>query len=404
MPKQTLTLRTNIVLITMIMVHIVWSKVVYAGCEAKIAGVNCAQLGTITETDGGIFSMKSFGDTLYLGMFGYHHKYDTNSDVSMMYQYRNGRIDRVPKTREPHFGENKGIEESVYVFEEFNGQLYASTEDDGHLYRLENDNWKRVFDSGYRGGFNLIKYQGYLYALFSNHHSQTFEIRRSSSGNPNSWSQVKTGDGYMKDLVVYQSKLYAFSVDGSQRHYWVTSNGTSWARYDAPARFYESFVCGNTLWLSSSNNYQDGFTAAGGLFNAGIWEYKNGSFIIRYKNNGFPLFKDIVEINGTLVASASRCFKNECVNNSRDAALFASFNGGDTWVKIASFNEESVFALQIHNGELYAGTMQYESTTNGYGRLYRITVPSGSIMHCNDVNNDVNIVPIIGLLLLDEEE
>lgn len=401
MKIQNKTFRAQIfVILAVIAGSFILDQPVYADCEAELAGVTCDAIGTVDATDGGIFSMASYGNTLYLGMFGHSHMLETHSDVSMIYQYSGGIPIPDPGATEIALGEDQGIEESVAAFKEFDGHLYANTEDNGRLFRRKDGEWDMVYQSELRWGLDLIEYKGFLYAFSTS--DNMFEIVRSSSGDLNSWSQYDApgyfaGDGHMKDLAVYHSKLYAFSSEDDERHYWVSTNGTNWTRNNAPARFTNSYACDNTLWLSSSQKYEHGYSNPSGRFNSGIWRYEGGSFAPKYINNGYPDFSDIQEINGTLVVGASRCFKNACVNYRRDAAIFASFDGGENWVKIVSFDEESAFAVQVHKGELYAGTMQSNSYTDGYGRLYRITVPKGTA-NCSSVS----IVPSIELLLLND--
>ncbi len=304
----------------------------------------CKSLNTVKPD--GIFSLKSFGGRLNVGLFGYGL-----SNTSMLYSY--------PPWQQVKPG-LLGIGESVCAMEDFGGQLYANTENSGDVFRsADGKNWKLVYNGGSGTiGCGLAKTSSHIYAInYDIVSKKSGKILRSTDGG--SWQTVwdsGSSNRYVREIVHYKGTIYAYAVNLSTKQGYVisSSNGTSWTQKAVGARYFRSHVFGGQLWLSSASYYSNGVS--------GIWKYDGTSYTKMYTHNQ-KYVTDIKDWGGALFAGTAAGWKGD---SGKARVLFSI--GGKSWKQICQLGELSVWALEVNNDRLFAGTWQYQSG----GRLYEI--------------------------------
>jgi hypothetical protein len=307
---------------------------------------SCTSVGGSGNTDG-IFSLRDFDGTLYAGMFGYGHEGE-----SMLFSY--------PPWQRVSSG-IVGIGESVCAMEEYDGQLYANTEDSADIFRSsDGSTWERVHDgpAGYIG-CGLAIQGDHIYAIQYDVQNQTHgRILRSNGGS--SWSLVYdsgSASRYVREIVSFGGTLYAFAVDqGTAQGYMLTSSGgLSWTETAVGARYFRTHPFGGSLWVSSTSSGSNGV--------AGIWQFDGTSFT-QVHQSAKVYVTDITDWRGALFAATSDGWKNDTGNAS---VLFSI--GGQTWTEICQLGELAAWAIEVSNDRLFVGTWQYQHG----GQLYEIT-------------------------------
>lgn len=320
----------------------------------------CTAVGA-AHTDG-VFSLRSFGDRLYTGLFGYGHEGE-----SMLYAYPPWELTSPGLT---------GVSESVCAMREFGGMLYANTESSGDIYRsADGDNWQRVYDGSDGSiGCAMSDLDGWLYAVnYSNSTKTHGRILRSSDGA--SWSEVYDSGSmsrYLREIVAHNGLLYAFAVDeNSSQGYQLTSrDGTVWTEQTTPSRMFRAISWNGDLYLGSTERGSNGA--------AGIWRLDAGSFV-QVHDESRRYVTEFASLDGTLFAGTSDGWKND----SGSSALLMSTDG-ERWEEVCGFSEIAAWAVTPHDGHIYVGTWQYGDG----GSLYRLDSGSSDVGECETDASD----------------
>jgi hypothetical protein len=299
---------------------------------------SCKAVGT--SSGDGFFSLAEFKGALYAGQFGYGLQAE-----SMLYRY--------PPWAKVTPGLT-GIGESVCALRVFGGALYANTEDSGDIFRsTDGSSWTRIHD-GKDGviGCGLAEHGGKLYAVnYDNQAATHGRVLRLDGATFTTVYDSGARALYLREIVAYAGKLYAFGVEQGQGKLLVSSNGSTWAESNAPQRFFRGVVWQGYLWLGSAALYASGKTA--------IWRYDGASFT---EVHGEPQRSHIAALqvaHGTLFASTSNGWKGDPGPSSLLVRAAASPGKKAAWRPICSFTETAAWALGVRGGELYVGTWHY---------------------------------------------
>ncbi|OFZ21849.1 MAG: hypothetical protein A2202_00285 [Bdellovibrionales bacterium RIFOXYA1_FULL_36_14] len=292
----------------------------------------------------GFFILRKFNGKLYAGAFGYSKK-------QKIFTYS------------PWAAASPGFTtgESVCDLREFNGYLYANTENQGQIFRTQDgSNWEKVLDVKPDIGCGLAIFNGRIYATELTLDSAPAEIHRSSDGK--SWEKVYSSGStkrYMKEIVAFQDKLYGFYVDldGNKNGMMSSSDGVIWANASAPARFIRSYVKGNTMWLAATKKYSSSGESA-------IWSFDGNNFKKVYSDSSKSHISYISSIGDTLVATTTVEWKGK----QGGATLLQSCDGGSTWVTVHTFKETEAWGMEEFEGALYVATKQ----DGGGGKVYKV--------------------------------
>ena len=321
---------------------------------------SCTSVGSV-HTDG-VFSLRSFGDRLYTGLFGYGHESE-----SMLYAY-------------PPWGQTSpgltGISESVCAMREFGGMLYANTESSGDIYRSsDGDNWQRVYDGSDGSiGCAMTDLDGYLYAVNYSYSTKTHgRILRSADGG--SWSEVYDSGSmsrYLREIVAHNGLLYAYAVDenSSQGYQLTSSSGTTWTEQTTPTRMFRAVSWNGDLYLGSTNRGSNG--------GSGIWRLEGGSFV-QLHDESRRYVTEFASLDGTLFAGTSDGWKDD----SGSSALLMSTDG-ENWQEVCNFSEIAAWAVTPHEGQIYVGTWQYGDG----GSVYRLDSGNSDEGECDTDASD----------------
>lgn len=308
--------------------------------------VGCEPVGVV-DSDG-VFSMASFAGKLQIGQFGYGRE-----GSSMQYAY-------------PEFAKVepglRGIGESVCAMMEFDGWLYANTENSGDIQRsLDGQHWERVHD-GHDGviGCDLVAHSGALYAVnYDWDHRNHGQILRSSDGA--TWTTVydsgADGNRYLREIASHKGRLMAFSVDTDSRRGYVlrSIDGQRWTEAAAPARFFRSTVWDGELWLSSTERSSDGVS--------GLWTTSGDDFELRYTSPR-PYVTELAVWRDVLFAGTSDGWKDDV-----GTSTVLMTRDGETWEQVCDdFDELAAWSLAVHDDRLFVGTWEFGSQ----GRVYEV--------------------------------
>lgn len=314
---------------------------VIAGCEA---------VGTV-DSDG-VFSMASFAGRLQIGQFGYGRE-----TTSMQYAY-------------PPFAKVEpgllNIGESVCAMTEFQGWLYANTENSGDIQRSsDGEHWERVHD-GDSGviGCDLVAHDGQLYAVNYDYDQQNHgRILRSGDGV--AWATVyDSGAGasrYLREIASHKGRLWAFSVDTQTNQGYVhrSLDGTRWDEQATPTRFFRSVNWNGDLWLSSTERSSNGVS--------GLWRVGDDDFELRY-TSARPYVTELAVWRGALFAGTSDGWKDDVGTSS----VLMSRDGESFEQVCDDFPELAAWSLAVHDDRLFVGTWEF----GGSGRVYEVIAES----------------------------
>jgi len=292
----------------------------------------------------GFFILRKFKNKLIAGAFGYSKK-------------------QKIFTFSPWAPASPGFTtgESVCDLREFNGYLYANTENQGQVWRTtDGNNWTKVLDEKPGIGCGLAVYNGYIYATENNLDSAPVEIYRSANGT--SWEKVYSSGSskrYLKEIVAFQNKLYGFYVnlEDDSTGMLVSSDGKDWAKQSAPARFIRSYVKGDTMWLAATKKYSSSNESA-------IWSFNGSNFKKVYSDPTKSHISYISSIGNTLVATTTVAWKGK----QGGATLLQSCDGGSTWETVHTFEETEAWGMEEFEGALYVATKQ----DGGGGKIYKV--------------------------------
>jgi hypothetical protein len=298
---------------------------------------NCEAVGT--EIPYGVFSMKTFNNKLYIGQFAYGA-----SSQSMLYSY--------PEWQQVSPGIT-GVTESICAMEEFNGKLYANTEAEGKVYQSSSDgsSWSKVYDSPYNIGCGLAVFNGVIYA--THYEFLDFKSKISRSYDGANWENVKDVGSFVKEIIVYGGKLYVFGVKSSgQGVGYVSSDGTNWQEFNAPARFLKATVINDKLYLGSTRRTSNG--------KSGLWVYDGTNFNLLSEQSIETVSKP-QGFNNSVFVGTSSGFK------TANGPSFLMQYTGSALEKVCSFEEEGIWHIEVYNNSLYIGTWN----SDGVGKLYK---------------------------------
>ena len=317
------------------------------GTDGDVPEYSCEAIGSNAYGDG-FFTLAAFKGKLYSGLFGYGLE-----SYSMLHSYPEWQITSPGLT---------GIGESICAMQEFNGQLYANTENSGDIFRSsDGSNWSRVYD-GHSGsiGCGLSVFDNQLYAInYRNSEENHGQILRSSNGA--SWSSVYDSGSdsmYLREIIAYGNKIYAFAIltDSNSGRMFSSSNGTSWTIQEVPNRYFRGHVWSGYLWLGSVKD-------AGSSGEVAVWRF-DGSTFQKALQGDRMYFSNIKDLDGQLFAATSNGWKNE----SGPSSLWVSPDGMSQWRKICEFNRTAVWSMAVLDSTLYLGTWQYGVG----GHVYRV--------------------------------
>lgn len=317
-----------------------------SGGTSTVHSYRCDPVGT-APTDG-VFSLRAFDQSLFVGLFGYGHESE-----SMLFRY-------APWSRvEPGI---LGVAESVCAMIEFQGRLYANTESDGYVYRsADGTAWERVFDGGPgQIGCGLEVHDGRIYAVnYDNAAHVRGRLLRSADGS--TWEVVfdsGADDLYLRHVVSHDGTLYALGTreNASQGKVLRSTNGVDWQQQDAPTRFFRALSWRGELYLSSTTSRSNG--------PAGIWTYSGGAPELVHAVAA-PYVTELAAWDDALWAGTSDGWKDA----SGSSSLLMSRDGA-TWETVCGFPEAAAWAVAPLSDRLYVGTWEYGSQ----GKLYEVRV------------------------------
>ncbi len=309
----------------------------------------CTPVGT-GHADG-FFALRGFQGALYAGEFGYGREAE-----SMVYRYPPWELTSPGLT---------GISESVCAMAEFDGRLYANTEDDGDIFRsADGSTWERVHDGDDQSiGCGLEVFDGRLYAL--NYRNQTHThgaILRTADGT--TWETVWDSGSdslYVREIVAHEGVLYAYYVDeDTDDTFALTSvDGTTWTAHETPSRMFRAHSHDGVLWLGSTDR--------GGHGQPGVWRYDGSSYEMVHQADKHYVTQ-IAHWDGALFAGTSDGFKDD----TGTSTLLMS-RDGESWEAACAFSEIAIWSLAVVDDTLYLGTWEYEVG----GQVHRVDIVSG---------------------------
>ena len=253
-----------------------------------------------------------------------------------------------------------GISESVCALREFDGYLYANTESSGDILRsADGANWELVHNGDPGAiGCGLAEKGGQLYAV--NYGLATLSHGRVLRADGASWTVVydsQTDPLYLREIVAYQSTLYAFGVMNNQGQMLTSTNGTDWTRQPVANRYFRAHVWGGYLWLGSST-----FSAAGEV---AVWRFDGVDFLRVHPEPDQTHVADLQDFDGQLFATTSHGWKTE----SGPSYLLKSPDGLGDWQRVCTFSETAAWSMAVLGNALYVGTWEYGQG----GRVYQVT-------------------------------
>ncbi len=314
------------------------------GTEGLADAWRCTAVGSATPD--GFFSLRSFGDHLYAGEFGYG-------------QESRSMINRYPSWERVSPGLT-GVSESICALQEFGGWLYANTESSGDIHRsADGASWSKVWD-GDSGtiGCALEVFDGQLYAVnYDNQDRRAGLILRTSNGT--SWQTVHDSGSealYLRELVAHDGVLHAYATDGdsSVGQELTTTDGTSWSQRSTQTRFFRGLSAWGTLWLASTDRSSNGST--------GIWRDDGGGPTL-VTGIDARYVTELTTWRGGLWAGTSDGWKGD----SGNATLLVSADGA-SWSTACTFSELAAWSIAVHDDALYVGTWEYGSG----GKVYAV--------------------------------
>ncbi len=316
----------------------------------------CTKLGT-SYTDG-FFSLEAFAGKLYAGLFGYGHEAQ-----SMLYSYPPFQL-TAPGLL--------GIGESVCAMKEFNGYLYANTENSGDIFRTtDGSNWERVYD-GTAGsiGCGLEIFQDNLYAInFYYPNSNHGKILRQDGS---SWTTVYdsgSSPSYIREIVAYNGTLYAFSVENQQGQMLSSTDGSNWTKQPVANRYFRGHVYDGFLWLGSTDSHANG--------EVGVWRFDGVNFTKVYSGTR-RYVTDIEDLDGYLFAGTSNGWKED----TGPSYLLLSEDQGTSFHPVCTFSETAIWSMAVFEGDLYLGTWDY----NHAGNLYKVSLEPVEQDRCSRIS------------------
>jgi hypothetical protein len=312
-----------------------------------LANYTCEKVIAPSYTDG-FFALASFKNQLLAGAFGYQLE-----NQSMMFNLSGRTLPGL-----------KNISESVCVMKEYDGYLYANSEQESLVFRSQNGkDWVQVFDLNQPTGCAMTVYNNNLFSVGAN----GFKGQRKSviyRFNENEgWKLVYNDNNlYIRDIVSYNEKIYAFGVDNNDQGYMISSDTGfgNWTKIETDDRFFRATVIENTMWLGSSLKYSNNNKS-------GIFKYNGNVFANVYSTNNYDHITYVKKWNGALFAGTTKGFKTSSKggNAKGPTQLLVSLDSGSTWKTACTVQEEGIWDI-VENGEkLYISTVTFNGTQGG---------------------------------------
>ena len=323
-----------------------------------------------SEVTQGIFDLEVYGGKLYAGL--YH--LGASASKSLLYRLDGSSWGQVS----PGIS---SVGESVLKLLEWNGQLYANTENSGDIFRsTDGTNWQKVSDgAGSDVGTGLAVLGSNLYAInfsLGGGECSKAKILRTSDGT--TWDKVWGKDNiWVYRMTSFDNKIYIFGHEcenGQPRSYGkafaiTSSDGSNWGTSYTSSEYQVGYEWNNALWLGAID-YGDS--------TPGIYRLDKGKDIsqaVKVKEisdtSDDTGIQSIAAWNGVLFAGMVAGFRGD----TEDSYLLASFDDGNNWQTVCNFTEDTgVFSLAVYDNSLYAGT----AFGNNNGRLYKVTEVGGT--------------------------
>ncbi len=305
---------------------------------------SCTPVGSASPD--GFFALRSFGDHLYAGEFGYGLE-------GRSVLYRHPSWERVSPGL-------SGVSESICALQEFGGWLYANTESSGDLHRsADGESWERVWN-GDDGtiGCALEVFDGRLYAVnYDNQDKRSGKILRTADGT--SWETVHDSGSealYLRELVAHDGVLHAYATDEHSHvgQELTSTDGASWSQRSTETRFFRGLSAWGTLWLGSTERSSNGVT--------GIWR-DDGAGPTLVTGLDARYVTELATWRGGLWAGTSDGWKGD----SGRGELWVSPDGG-SWERACTLGELAVWSIAVHDDTLYVGSWEY----GGGGQVYAV--------------------------------
>ncbi|MHB8788687.1 MAG: hypothetical protein ACYDBT_02275 [Desulfobulbaceae bacterium] len=337
------------------------------------------------------FSLKTFNNQLYIGTYGFDqnkpriYKYNGSAIAADYYSTANYLLPGI-------------IQESVCSIEEFDGSIFINTEtvnsfmDSAWVFNWNESVSRWIPEEQHaRVGCGLTVLGDYLYATFSNATTDNNYIYSRSIGG--SWEElwkdpVGGPSHYIREIISYNDKVYAFSVDiDTGIGYWHDSSKNNFAPTPTSdptlagknVRFFRGHVANGYLWLTSSSKY------CSNDCKNNIWRFDGVHLEQMTDDNYFQGFEGVTDINsykGTIVAVASKSFvapNNQICNPNYEtcASVYVSYNNGYDWKKIWEFDDgndiyDGAYALEVYKNSVYVATKNKIGNDINYGALFKI--------------------------------
>ena len=302
----------------------------------------------------GFFALREFKDQLYAGVFGYG-----DEDKSMVYRFAPWELTSPGLL---------GVGESICALLEWEGYLYANTENSGFIARTADGlNWETVYD-GTSGaiGCGLAASGDALYAVSYNYGThQDAKILRTTNGAD--WDVVWSGgqnSWYIREITFHDGAVHAFYIEeDSNNGFRLTStNGLDWETHPTPSRFFRATSWKKDLWIGSTNSRSNGVS--------GVWRVPaggdlNAPELVHAGEKSYVT--ELAAWDGRLWAATADGWKDD---NGTSTLIAMSDPSGDNWETICEFPEVSAWAVAPAGDNLYVGTWQYGKG----GKVYEVRI------------------------------
>src|SRR3989344_1336212 len=299
-----------------------------------LANYTCEKVIAPSYTDR-FFSLASFKNQLLAGAFGYNLQ-----NQSMMFGLSGATLPGI-----------KNITESVCVMKEYNGSLYANSEQEGLVFRSQNGrDWVQVYDLNQPTGCAMTVHNNNLFAVGAN----GFQGQRKSviyRFNENEGWKISYSDNdlYIRDIISYQEKVYAFGISNNGQGYMVSSDTgfSNWSKQEVDNRFFRATVIGTNMWLGSSLKYSNNKKS-------GIFKYNGNTFVNVYNTNIYEHITYVKGWEGALFAGTTKGFKtsSDGGNAKGPTQLLVSIDNGTSWKTACTVQEEGIWDIVENNGKL----------------------------------------------------
>lgn len=320
--------------------------------------VDVAVIGETTDTDG-FMSLYEFKDKLYAGT------YATKRNVSI-YSY-------------PEWKKEASLDlgESLFAFKEFNGSLFAVTEDKNKLLKsINGTHYEVIFEAENNLGLGINVFKDKLYIVyteFDHFYKELSDAKGptlyvSSDGNnftEVNWALAKRGECTVYDLSILNDRLYvpAYCDSYKKTEIWVSSDGKTWTKN-------EDFTgIKAILQVDGITNKLYGYTDSGSGTKLIEYDGTNTIELIDLPDGGGQM----LGFKGDLYILTTRADFKAASDNSAERAKLVKYDFNNNSLSLIHvFGEPVATRIREFNGSIYVATKDH-STTN-HGKIYRIDI------------------------------